>query len=107
MSRPFSYSDENFTVIGNILFIHIKITKELNPNNIIEIPQAIHDRMVNKSNLFIVTSNKDDTDSTSSFDCGIKKSPDDGKYYLYSPYMNIYDGNIGFYMLAWYFLKDI
>lgn len=23
MSRPFSYSDQNFTVIGNILFVHI------------------------------------------------------------------------------------
>lgn len=22
MSRPFSYNDENFTVIGNMLFIH-------------------------------------------------------------------------------------
>jgi hypothetical protein len=107
MSRPFSYSDENFTVIGNILFIHIKITKETDPNNIIEIPQAIHDRMVNKSNLLYVTSNKDDTDRTSSFDCGIKKSSNDGKYYLYSPYMNISNAIIGFYMLAWYFLKDI
>lgn len=23
MSRPFSYNDENFTVIGNTLFIHV------------------------------------------------------------------------------------
>lgn len=23
MSRPFSYNDESFTVIGNMLFIHI------------------------------------------------------------------------------------
>lgn len=23
MSRPFSYSDKNFTVIGNVLFVHI------------------------------------------------------------------------------------
>lgn len=27
MSRPFSYNDENFTVIGNILFCHIMVTK--------------------------------------------------------------------------------
>lgn len=27
MSRPFSYNDENFTVIGNMLFGHIKIPK--------------------------------------------------------------------------------
>lgn len=25
MSRPFTYNDENFTVIGNILFIHAKL----------------------------------------------------------------------------------
>lgn len=24
MSRPFSYNDKSFTVIGNMLFIHIK-----------------------------------------------------------------------------------
>nr|DAW89471.1 MAG TPA: hypothetical protein [Caudoviricetes sp.] len=28
MSRPFSYNDENFTVIGNILFVHIYIGKK-------------------------------------------------------------------------------
>mgnify|MGYP000074356757 CR=1 FL=1 len=26
MSRPFSYNDENFTVIGNMLFVHIADT---------------------------------------------------------------------------------
>lgn len=31
MSRPFSYNDENFTVIGNILFAHVDIgTKKIN-----------------------------------------------------------------------------
>ena len=30
MSRPFSYNDENFTVIGNILFCHIMVTNEVN-----------------------------------------------------------------------------
>lgn len=29
MSRPFSYNDENFTVIGNLLFCHIRITKDI------------------------------------------------------------------------------
>lgn len=29
MSRPFSYNDENFTVIGNMLFIHIIITEAI------------------------------------------------------------------------------
>ncbi len=26
MSRPFTYNDENFTVIGNILFLHVMIS---------------------------------------------------------------------------------
>lgn len=39
MSRPFSYNDENFTVIGNVLFIHIRVNKEISINdNIVEIP---------------------------------------------------------------------
>lgn len=24
MSRPFSYNDDNFTVIGNVLYVHFK-----------------------------------------------------------------------------------
>ena len=96
-----------FTVIGNILFIHIKITKEFNIDNIIEIPQAIYDRLCNKSNLIRRTINKDDVTSTYSYDAGIRKSPNDGKYYLYSPYMNFSDAYIGNYLLAWYLLKDI
>lgn len=28
MSRPFSYNDENFNIIGNILFIHINISSK-------------------------------------------------------------------------------
>lgn len=28
MSRPFSYNDENFTVIGNLLFVHFKYEDE-------------------------------------------------------------------------------
>lgn len=32
MSRPFSYNDENFTVIGNILFLHVNYVGSL-PND--------------------------------------------------------------------------
>lgn len=47
MSRPFSYNDENFTVIGNVLFCHIKITKKvLKTEPIVEIPPAIYARML-------------------------------------------------------------
>lgn len=47
MSRPFSYNDENFTVIGNVVFIHCKISS--NPysegDTICIIPPAIYDRL--------------------------------------------------------------
>lgn len=48
MSRPFTYSDENFTVIGNILFIHYQIgAKSYNKDDTIgTIPPAIYDRLL-------------------------------------------------------------
>lgn len=54
MSRPFSYNDENFTVIGNMLFVHIRDTKEHKSGEpIIEIPPAIFSRMVTYSNVAV------------------------------------------------------
>ena len=107
MSRPFSYNDENFTVIGNILFLHIKITKEFNANdNIIEIPPAIYDHMYNKSVQAQLSSNEDNNTSNYWFDSGIRKSFSDGKYYLFTG-RDIPDTFVGFYLLSWYFLKDI
>jgi hypothetical protein len=46
MSRPFSYNDENFTVIGNFLICHV-LLKESTPAGepIIEIPPAIFNHM--------------------------------------------------------------
>lgn len=42
MSRPFSYNDENFTVIGNLLFVHIHDSKPRKAGEpVIEIPPAI------------------------------------------------------------------
>jgi hypothetical protein len=32
MSRPFSYNDENFTIIGNVLFFHVLSTGALTSN---------------------------------------------------------------------------
>ena len=107
MSRPFSYNDENFTVIGNILFLHSKVTREYKKgSNIIEIPQAIYDRMYNKSNQVQITSFKDSDPSDFWVDCGTRKYTD-GKYYLYAGNRDIVDYYVGFYMLSWYFLKDI
>ena len=47
MSRPFSYNDENFTVIGNILFLHLNIraTAYSVGDKLGTIPPAIHERM--------------------------------------------------------------
>lgn len=46
MSRPFSYNDENFTVIGNMLFMHIFITESVNEGDIaVNIPPEINKRL--------------------------------------------------------------
>lgn len=42
----FSYSDENFTVIGNLCFVHIFVSDK---NVQYEIPPAIADRMLVKN----------------------------------------------------------
>lgn len=50
MSRPFSYNDENFTVIGNVCFVHIRIDKALQVNEVVAtIPPGIFDRLIVKS----------------------------------------------------------
>lgn len=108
MSRPFSYNDENFTVIGNIVFFHIKITKAFKKNeNIIEVPQAIYERMCNKSNNTQLTTSIDGDSTYTWFSSVIEKSLSDGKYYYSSNDRDISDVYVGFYAVSWYFLKDI
>ena len=104
MSRPFSYNDENFTVIGNILFCHIMVTKYVGYDSfLIEIPPDIYKRMLNKSNylmsLTIVNNN-----STSSFVSVGTSKENDGKYYIYvRGTLNA----IGTCLIGYYILKDI
>lgn len=105
MSRPFSYSDENFTVIGNVLFCHIKIKKRiLNSNPIVEIPPEIYDRMLITGQKFnkeggtlnvIYTGN--------SIDVGVKQLED--KRYVLFAQDNIYE--TGLYLVGYFILKDI
>lgn len=47
MSCPFSYNDENFTVIGNILFVHVDVGGDAysSRQTLCTIPQAIFNRM--------------------------------------------------------------
>lgn len=49
MSRPFSYNDENFTIIGNVLFFHVLSTGALTSNKkLIEVPPEIFRRVVSR-----------------------------------------------------------
>lgn len=46
MSRPFSYNDENFTVIGSLLIIHVPYNGALKQNDILcEVPPEIVKRL--------------------------------------------------------------
>ena len=49
MSRPFSYSDENFTVIGNVVFVHVLVDNVQSLERIVEIPYEIGRRLLYKS----------------------------------------------------------
>ena len=50
MSRPFSYNDENFTVIGNMLFIRIIATEAIEPKTVVAvIPPEINKRLFSDS----------------------------------------------------------
>ena len=106
MSRPFSYNDENFTVIGNILFVHFRINNIINQySNFLEIPEELYKHMVNKSNLFIISWSKDEVSGlTDNIRVGVTKSDIDGKYYFFAG-----DGinSGGDYLMGYYFLKDI
>lgn len=57
MSRPFSYNDENFTVIGNILFAHVDIgIKRISKGETIgTIPPAIYDRLVTYNSIATIS----------------------------------------------------
>lgn len=46
MSRPFSYNDENFTVIGSLLIIHVAYNGKLDMNDeICKVPPEIVKRV--------------------------------------------------------------
>lgn len=46
MSRPFSYNDENFTVIGSLLIMHVAFSGNLSMNDkICKVPPGIVKRL--------------------------------------------------------------
>lgn len=104
MSRPFSYNDENFTVIGNILFVHFADSKEhkaLEP--VIQIPDEIYKRMVSFGNTALASPNliKD-----GSFTVSISVILKDNIPYI--AFTNDrFSANYVRYHYAWYLLKDI
>lgn len=58
MSRPFSYNDENFTVIGNILFVHFEDRKKRAANEpVLEVPYEIFRRLASLNNSAVVSVN--------------------------------------------------
>ena len=104
MSRPFSYNDENFTVIGNILFCHIMVTKYVEAYNLlIEIPPDIYKRMLNKSNYLMCLNVVNNNSASSLVAVGTSKEID-GKYYMYV--RETLDA-IGRCLIGYYILKDI
>lgn len=104
MIRPFSYNDENFTVIGNMLFVHIKITKKIaSGGNVIEIPAGIVNRLVYHSNVFYTVWSGLSSATTKTLSCGIRES--DGRYYIVAG--NALDPSSDNYLITNYWLKDI
>lgn len=103
MSRPFSYNDKNFTVIGNLLFVHVHDSKAHKAGEpTIEIPPAIFSRMITYGNVAV--------ESTRAFygggHIGTEVVNVDNKYYLaYTKNLGQVDGVRYFY--SFYLLKDI
>lgn len=93
-----------FTVIGNVLFCHIKITKKvLKTEPIVEIPPAIYARMLFTTQKFTQVNNYIGINSTYAIDVGVNKL-NDKKYFLFCK-MDIYE--VGTYLVGYYILKDI
>lgn len=106
MSRPFSYNDENFTVIGNVLFIHIidnKARKAFEP--VVEVPPAIFERIECSTN-FCVASYYDidelESDPTSLITIS---NSNNRNYFVFGNDRNAVNNTRLYWSI--YFLKDI
>lgn len=103
MGRPFSYSDENFTVIGNVLFCHIKIKERVLKNQpIVEIPPEIYARMLFNSQRLNQVQKGLNNHYVSNIDVGVKQGSKN--YFMYCN-SDIYE--TGTYLTGYYILKDI
>lgn len=103
MSRPFSYNDEIFTVIGNVLFVHFKYEDSAEiGTRLIEIPPAISDRLLFLSNMFIVAYDKKNSNCSQTVVTIIDYN---GKSYLTNKAK--FSAAKGKYFFGIYMLKDI
>lgn len=103
MSRPFSYNDENFTVIGNILFVHADIGGDayVVGQKLVSIPQAIFSRMATYNQQAAI-SNKFTGGSGSSI--GVTCT-EDGNLITRTAISTA--STLPRFVLTWYCLKDI
>lgn len=103
MSRPFSYNDESFTVIGNILFVHVDIGGDAYTvgQTLCTIPQAIFNRMTTYNQQAAV-SNKLTGGSGSSI--GVTCT-EDGNLITRTAITTA--STLPRYVFTWYCLKDI
>lgn len=103
MSRPFSYNDKNFTVIGNLLFVHIPDSKAHKVGEpVIEIPPAIISRMVTYGNVVAESAKAYYGGGIT----GIQVVKEGNKYYFaYTKNVNATDAVRYYY--STYLLKDI
>lgn len=105
MGRPFSYSDDNFTVIGNVLFCHIKLTGKISKYDaIVEIPPEIYKRMLYRTNTFVSTGVLDNIAVTGFVNVSVITSSYDEKYYIYVA-SDVNDS--ADYLIGYYILEDI
>ena len=101
MSRPFSYNDENFTVIGNILFIHVNIggNEYQIGQTIFNIPQAILIRMTNYNQQATIANEYNGSSSSIPITC------DKNGNVTTSVAITSIDGSR--FIFSWFCLKDI
>ena len=103
MSRPFSYSDENFTVIDNVLFVHVKYEENAPlDTKLCEIPKAIFDRLLFYSNGAVTCYHKIGMNG-GDFQLAVIK--DNNKFYFINK--TGLEENIDRYIFSIYMLKDI
>ena len=104
MSRPFSYNDENFTVIDNLLFVHFNdISERKAYEPVIQVPDEIFKRMASYGNIVTISGT---SSSYVGFNAGICIINRDNKHYIaFSD--NRSSSSFNRYHYCFYFLKDI